>query len=347
MPAFDPANIEVGDYLECLEIRNISKATDLEYRFSCPFPGHENGDENASAYMNAETTTFFCHGCKMRGNAIHFAAQLLDISPLEAIRLLKERYQPGYLNPDAVSMVEEVRKLREARGVRPPSQPILPEETLYRFGVEWERAKAAHRRQEGFAPCDYMFERGFAWQALAFWGLGYDEISGRITIPVRDEAGNLIGFKGRAWWDSAPPKYLILGDKPNRPARYGWPCYFPSRVVFGAHRIRPDSDLVVCEGELNVIAMWQKTTRFAVAINGSHFTEHHARIIRRVARSVTLFLDSDEAGTEATANMTRLLDPFMPVKIVPPHEGDPADMTSDQIELLLGEARSALALALR
>jgi len=91
MPAFDPSNIDVEDFLDCLDIRNVSRATAAEFRFSCPFPGHDNGDENASSYMNEETTAFFCHGCKASGNAVHFTQRVLGISPLEAIRMLKER----------------------------------------------------------------------------------------------------------------------------------------------------------------------------------------------------------------------------------------------------------------
>jgi len=325
----------------------VSRATAAEFRFSCPFPGHDNGDENASSYMNEETTAFFCHGCKASGNAVHFTQRVLGISPLEAIRMLKERYQPGYLNPDAVRMVDEVAKVLNAPEETVHPQPRLPEAAIDRFEIDWHAAYTGWICGTGHAATDYMFERGFDWQTLDAWWLGYDQITGRITIPIRNEVGDLIGFKARAWWDKAHPKYLVLGDKPNRPARFGWPCYFPSRVVFGAHRVEPESDLIICEGELNVLALDQKLGLDAVAINGSHFTEHHARAIRRIARSVTLFLDTDDAGEEAAATIVRHLSPFLPIKIVPPHEGDPAGMTSEQIAKCLVGAESALRLALR
>ena len=346
MSAFDPSCIDVPDMLDCLEIRNISEATTEEIRFSCPFPNHENGDENASAYMNADTSAFFCHGCKERGNAIQFTSAVLGISPLESIRLLKERYMPGYLNPDAVSMVEEVRKILNAQEDGPAPQPVLEEDVLGNFAMDWNAAQDAWESGDGFPASDYMFERGFSAAWLEKWEFGYDPTFDRITFAVRDEHGRLIGFKGRAY-DGREPKYLVLGDKPTRKTRYGWPCYFTSRVVYGAHRITTETDLVVCEGELNVVALDQKCDVPAVAINGSHFTADHALIIRRIARSVTLFMDTDTAGEDAVNAIVKHLNPFMPVRIVPPHDGDPADMQPDEIHDALGRAESALALSIR
>lgn len=352
MSSFDPENIDVQDFLDCLDIEFTIDGDHV--RFACPF---HHGDNPRSVRMNIESSAFFCHACKARGNGIQFTAQILSCSPLEAIRLLKERYQPGYLNPDAVSMVEEVKKIFDATDDGPKPQPILPDEIVAHFEVNWPLAETARRFGEGFPAFDYMLDRGFLSETLDKWEFGFDEISGRITLAIRDEIGNLIGFKARAW-DGREPKYLILGDKPKKPSRYGWPCYFPSRVVFGAHRIPPESDLIVCEGEFNVIAIDQKTGLPAVAINGSHFSEHHALVIRRVARSVTLFLDTDRAGNDCVFGWTdeqekfhpgimQMLSPFLPIRIVPPHEGDPAEMTAEEIRRLLADSESALSLSIR
>ena len=58
MAPFDPSRIDVEDFLDCLEVRNLSKATEQEWRFSCPLPSHEGTDESPSCYMNAKTTAF-------------------------------------------------------------------------------------------------------------------------------------------------------------------------------------------------------------------------------------------------------------------------------------------------
>ncbi len=72
---FDVQSIDLEDFFECLGIHNVAKATASEYRFSCPFPDHNNGDEKASAYMNEDTTSYFVTA------AIH-AGRPLDSLPL-------------------------------------------------------------------------------------------------------------------------------------------------------------------------------------------------------------------------------------------------------------------------
>jgi DNA primase len=356
MSSFDPSCIDVRDFLECLDIQNVSQATQSEIRFSCPFPNHANGDQNASAYMNMETTAFFCHGCKERGNAVKFTEYVLNVSPLEAVRMLRERYNPGGIDPDARNMVEEVKKIL-APPEPEPENPILDESLFDQFAVNWGVAEREYILNNGFVACDYMFDRGFLPDTLAKWEFGYDARTDRVVFAVRDEKGRLVGFKGRAY-DHREPKYLVLGDTPQKPGRYGWDRYFVSKIVFGAHRVPPNCPLIVCEGELNVVALDQRIDSPAVAINGSHFSQTQAKIIRNIASSVILFLDCDKAGEEATwgwedskgywrPGIVDLLQPFMPVYIVPEHKGDPASMDAGEIEWLIENSESALALAIK
>ena len=177
-------------------------------------------------------------------------------------------------------------------------------------------------------------------------------MSGRFTIPVRDIEGHLIGFKARAI-DDRKPKYLVLGDKEGERPRYGFSRYYPSRVVFGAHQYRNESQpIVVCEGELNAIATVQKTERPAVAINGSHFHPVHAKIIRQIAGEdgIILFLDEDEAGLDCMwgrwdsqgrwcEGIVEMLSPFMPVRVIRGHTQDAADLPGDAIEQLLEDSQ--------
>lgn len=349
MPAFDPSVIPVEDFLDVLEIRNATQATADEIRFSCPFPNHSNGDENASAYMNVETTNWYCHGCHEKGNAVSFAADYLGISPIEATRMLREVYQPGYVNPEARNTVEEVRRILQgkARHER-PAQPQLDESALERFDTDWFAVERAMNNGDETYGIDYMLRRGFSPETLTSWNFGYDWISGRITIPVRDINCTLIGFKARAT-DNRHPKYLVLGDRPGRVERYGFPCYHTSRVVFGLHRAikmeDPDSEgenrhFVVCEGELNAIAL-QVAGFPGVAINGSQFSEDQANLLRQEADAITIFFDNDQAGRDGTKAVLNALKPFMTIRVVHGHEGDPASMTVAEIREVIERAEGA------
>lgn len=352
MSGFDPSCIDVEHFLETLEVRNLEWATDNELRFSCPFPSHAGLDEKPSCYMNSDTTAFFCHGCKQRGNAIGFTEVILGISPLEAIRLLRDRYQPGAINPDERNMVSEIENILLTEQ-EIAEQPILEESILEKMAVDWEKVDFAIRRDQYVPePMAYMLNRGFDWQTLVNWDFGYDEISDRPVFAVRDEEGRLIGFKGRAWREGQFPKYFVLGDKPGKPNKYGFPCYHTSRVVFGADRVFGDEDfIVICEGELNAIAVESKTGHRAVAINGSHFSDFHADVIKKKANTAILFLDSDPAGDTATwgwkdtngnhhPGVVDSLKDFIEVRVCPDHEGDAASMDANQIAACLEESRN-------
>jgi DNA primase len=339
---FDPSCIDVEDFLECLDVRNVQQATAEELRFSCPFPAHMLGDETPSAYMNIETTAFFCHSCHAKGNAIHFTCKALDISPMEAIRMLKQRYSPYGIDPDSRNMREEVLKIM-ARDPKPlPENPVLDETEILQFAVDWDSAHSAWLRDgEAFPACDYMFERGFTVEDLESWEFGYDEKSSRIVLPVRDERGVLVGFKARAW-DGRKPKYLNLGGD-----QYGWPSFLKNSIVFGIDRAQEVSGhLIVVEGEFNVVAMHRHGYRNTVAINGSYFGPRQIRLLKHYADVVTLFFDSDPAGFDATRALSDELESFMPVYVTPDHDGDPADMDPDEISECLAQSISTTRLKL-
>jgi DNA primase len=332
MPAFDPSCIDVEDFLECLEIRNIDRATEKEFCFSCPYPAHVKGDESPSAYMNVATTAFFCHSCHAKGNAISFTTDVLGISPITAIRFLKQRYAPGGLDPDARCMVEEIRKILYKKKPEKRQNKILDESVLDAYYMDWAtiaRFKAPH--------ATYMLDRGFSIQTLTEWQFGYSAEYERITLPIREEHGLLVGIKARAM-DSRRPKYLNLRDDTNNVEPY-----LKNEVVFALDRARAwddyDGILIVVEGEFNAIAMHSLGYENTVAINGSYFGNRQIRLIKEYAERVILFFDSDRAGFDATRALAEALLPFVFVDVCPDHFGDPVEMHPYSVKRCLAEAR--------
>jgi DNA primase len=362
MSVFDPGCVDVEDFLDVVEARNIEKATDEEFKFSCPLPSHVGTDESPSCYMNSRTTAFFCHGCHAKGNAIHFTQQLYEVTYLDAVRMLKERYSPAGLNPDARGMVAEVKKILERDEEVETQNYPLPEDVLDEFAVDWEAAYEAYTEGAGHPGTDYLFKRGFEPETLTYWNFGYDERSGRITFPICDSSGALVGVKARAI-DDRRPKYLILGDQPGRPARYGFPCYQKSLVVFGldeyiqyaeALEHGDPAEMIVVEGELNTVMLWQYGHRNSVAINGSYISAWQLANIKAWCDTAILFFDSlkrddegelvpDQAGQDATATVSDLLYRHVNVKIVPEHEGDPASMSPSEVDAMISGAYGFLA----
>lgn len=357
MSTFDPSCVDVLDFLEVLEIENVRREGYHEARFSCPYSGHENGDQSASAYMNLETTAWYCHGCKRKGNAISFCSSMLNISPMKAKRILREAYAPHTLDPDQRNIVDELadffRKAEQRRETQMLNE-VFDEGLIERFGVDWQAvADAGEDAPEDFS---YMLRRGFDWTTLDHWDFGWDERTHRITFPVRDEKGRIVGVKARVT-DDRHPKYLVLGDPRERKGDpyYHFGRYLTGNVVFGLHEAVDSfmslehgetAELVVCEGELDAIALWQMGYRNAVALNGSNLTDRQATLIRSYANSAIFFFDFDKAGLagmwgwedekgEHHPGALEVLSQDMDLKLVRAIDNDPAGFLEDGQEALV------------
>ena len=328
----DYSSIDVIDMLSALGVKNITRHGD-EVKFSCPFPAHANGDRNPSASMNSESTAFICFGCKERGNAVSFLSNLENISPMLATRFLRQRYEGGWKEPAKGSISREIEERLRHRREAAAESVVLQEKPL-NVTVASFSAKAR----------EYMNERGFDDKTLDAWQIGQDPHSGRITIPVRDEYSNLLGFKTRAIEEFHFPKYLVMGG-----AKYGFEPYEVSKVLFGLHNVivpEESGEVIIVEGELDCIAMHKHGFTNTVATGSANFSHTQRDIIRRRADRVTVFYDTDEGGNKGVARVIEMLEPYMSVHVVGEHEGDPPTMEKEQINEALKHAISSVSLLL-
>ena len=194
----------------------------------------------------------------------------------------------------------------------------------------------------------YMIGRGFDPVTLQRWGIGWDTMSDRVTIPIHDHSGRLVGIKGRAWKEHHSPRYIILGDALGAHPRYGFHTYMKSRHVFGAHRAKENSCVTVCEGELNAVALDQMGVD-AVAVAGAEFSDAQRDLIVSHFFEAIVYFDDDPAGHAGAAKVASELHPYMPVSVVEAARGDAADalhpdrdFSPDDVRQLLFSARSYL-----
>lgn len=159
----------------------------------------------------------------------------------------------------------------------------------------------------GYAPATgdalvkALTKRGFSKQELAQAGLtnqyGGDMFRGRMTLPLMDSIGQVIGFTARTLTDDDPksPKYL------NTPQTI---LYDKSRHVFGLSQakeaIRKNDYAVIVEGNMDVISSHQAGVTGVVATAGTAMTEYHLRALKRLTENVRLAFDGDKAGLAAT-----------------------------------------------
>jgi hypothetical protein len=360
--------VDIYDMLEQLEILNLSQARIDEVLFSCPFPGHSSGDSKPSCYMNtgeldkSKATVWKCHGCDRSGNAISFLAEHENISYGEAAEFLRQEYASDWRPPaDGLISKEFEKKWAEhlERVNAGPLEPdVIPWERYHKLftigpGVDWAEGAAMYDHPGCPSAVAYLFRRGFLPSTLEEWGIGYDVRRDFLTIPICNPDGELVGVKGRAPDDKRKPKYMILGDR-GKQKRYGFTHYEKSLVLFGLDKW-PDyeGEFVFCEGELDVIALWQIGIP-AVCTGSAHLSEAQAKLMRDHCNGVVLFFDSDNAGKNATWGVERedgtwspglveKLAPFMSVRIVRKHRWDPSAMVQrrkfNAINKMIAEAK--------
>lgn len=356
--------VDVDDFLDVMEVFNVTRATADEMLFSCPFPGHSSGDSKPSAYMNdgskdkSKATVWKCHGCGRAGNAITFYAEMENVSKQQAANDLRDRYAPDYLAPKdgiANEIIEKLRKMHEEPEERP--EEVINKIYEAKFTVDWHEAQEAWQAGDATPEMAYLFERGFDADTLTEWDIGWDSIQERITIPVRNEDGDIIGVKGRTTKEKKQEKikYKILGDMADDSRRrYGFRHYDKSHYLFGLDRVEDfDGKLVLVEGELDVIALWMIGVT-AVSSGSAHLSEIQQRLVRDHCDEIVVFFDSDTAGDNATfgyynkddefkPGVVQHLQPFIRVRVVEEHDHDAATMILERGETkkLLKMLRSA------
>lgn len=152
----------------------------------------------------------------------------------------------------------------------------------------------------GDALVQFLTRKGFSKSELADAGLtnrfGGDMFRGRMTVPLMDATGQVIGFTAR-----------ILSSDPNAPKYLNTPqtlLYDKGRHVFGLHlakeAIRTSDYAVIVEGNLDVVSSHQAGITQVVATAGTAITENHLRALRRLTGNVRLAFDGDKAGIAAT-----------------------------------------------
>jgi DNA primase len=286
----------------------------------CPF----HNEKTPSFNVNPDRQIFHCFGCQEGGDVIAFLMKHDGLSFPEAARSLASD-----LN---IEIPEERGSAEVGLGARIFEANALAQ-ALYREALleaQGESARA-YLRLRGFdGDSAEEFEMGFApakWDAVAerlrknriAGDLGvkagllaerksgsghYDRLRGRLTFPIRDVRGRVIGFGGRALDADQEPKYLNTPESPvfhKRTSFYGYPDALES--------IRRAGRVILCEGYFDRIAFARAGLGEALATCGTALTTEHGIQLRRRAREIVLVFDGDSAGQQATEKALAVLLP--------------------------------------
>lgn len=314
----------VRDAADIVEL--ISAHTDLRRqgeRFTglCPF--HE--ERTPSFSVNPTEKLYYCFGCEAGGDVFNFLAEKEGLDFPDAVEALADRFgveiEREHEDPEA----EKERQRRARLG------SLLDRTAAFYAKYLTDSPKAAKARDYlagrklgpeilsafgvGYAPSawDQVLTRsqqaGFSVEELLAAGLiqkgktggHYDRFRSRITFPVRDPRGRVLGFGARALRPDTKPKYL------NSPEGT---LYRKSRTLFGIDLARGpiarSSTAIVVEGYTDVLALHGAGIEQAVAVMGTAITPEQLGILAGHAEEVVLALDADRAGREAMLRAQRV-----------------------------------------
>ena len=174
-----------------------------------------------------------------------------------------------------------------------------------------ENFRIGYAPQSGNALVNFLTKRGFTKKEMEDAGLlnrfGGDLFKGRMTIPLMDVGGRVIGFTARILndKDKNSPKYL------NTPETI---LYNKGRHIFGLSQakdtIRRTEFVVVVEGNMDVISSHQAGVCQAVATAGTAMTEMHLKSFSRMTNDIRLAYDGDEAGIRAAERAISMASKF-------------------------------------
>ena len=173
-----------------------------------------------------------------------------------------------------------------------------------------EKFRIGYAPKSGRALVDFLTKRGFSKKEIEDAGLvnrfGGDLFKGRMTVPLMDVSGRVIGFTARIIEkDENSPKYL------NTPETL---LYNKGRHIFGLSQakdaIRRSEFVVVVEGNMDVISSHQAGVCEAVATAGTAMTEMHLKSFARMTNDIRLAYDGDEAGIRAAERAISMASKF-------------------------------------
>jgi DNA primase len=289
----------------------------------CPF----HDERTPSFSIRPSGKVYYCFGCQAAGDAFSFVMETEGFEFVGAMEYLAERYGV------TLELAEEDPRAADARRRQTRLLELLERTCAYYERVLWEHSEGARAREYlagrgleeailrefrvGFAPSAWdrvllgsrrsgfseaeLLAAGVVQRSRDRPGSVYDRFRRRITFPLCDQRGHVLGFGARAMGSDQQPKYVNSADGA---------VYHKGRHLFGTHLARSHAAkagaIVLCEGYTDVIAAHQAGVRNCVGLMGTALTDEQAGELARLAPTVVLALDADGAGQEAMMKAARL-----------------------------------------
>ena len=299
----------IGDYIQ------IKKAG-VNYKTPCPF----HNEKSPSLVISPAKQIWHCFGCGEGGDIFGFVMKYENLEFKDALKLLADK--AGVKLPEW--------KQSGGKSVEEGDLLLRINSFASRFFHE-----LLTKDKRGEKPLEYLKKRGLTLETIIQWSIGYapnefhvleealwqkkvtkedlvkagvsaknergqiyDRFRGRITFPIFNSLGEVVGFSARilpSLDDGKGAKYI------NSPETL---IYFKSKVLFGfnfaKNEIRKKNEVVIVEGQMDCISAHQAGFKNVVASSGTALTEGHLQQLSRLTKNLKFCFDADAAGLQAT-----------------------------------------------
>ena len=279
----------------------------------CPF----HHEKTASFTVKDDGGFFKCFGCGKGGSMFDFIMEAEHVSFPEAVELLAKKA--------GVELREETEQDRKTSSRKKTLQNLYNRIADSYHAILLNKSYAEEARQYmkkrgisdqtcekfklGFAPddprliYDLLHKNGFSDELLKNSGLFvkgsedfYPFFKNRFLFPIRTWQGNVVAFSGRDMTGTDRAKYKNSPDTE---------LYSKRQILFGLYESIPmfksKGEVILCEGNFDVISLHQAGLANAVAPLGTSFTDEQAKLLRRWITKAYILFDSDDAGQNATS----------------------------------------------
>jgi DNA primase len=328
------------------------KRAGVNFKALCPF--HQ--EKTPSFTVSPSRQTFHCFGCGAGGSVFRFVMDYEHVDFPAAVRKLAGRAGIPVVETRGASDEDRQHDARRtllklhAEAAEWFQQNLMKREVgeparkyLRKRGITGETAK---NWQIGYAPDEWdAFEAwakecGYGQRELIASGLlmvkeenvehqtsntehrSYDRFRGRVMFPICNDVGEVIAFSGRLLKEEeGTAKYL------NSPET---PLFRKGNILFGLHKTKraliDANSAIVCEGQLDLISLFEAGIKNVVAPQGTAFTETQARTLKRFVDEVVLCFDADAAGQKAAErSLETLLQNDLIVRVAEMPAGEDPD----------------------
>lgn len=284
------------------------------FKACCPF----HGEKTPSFIVSPDKQIFKCFGCDKGGNVLDFVSEYKKITKLEALKILAEKantniddYISKYQNSNYSESQMKLFDINDQTNNFFQYQLITSKdeklkEYLDSRGLTREIIK---KFEIGYAPKDINIleylknrevEENLVLKASLILPNDSNFFNDRITFPLKDEKGNIVGFSARDITNLDNVKYL------NSPET---DVFKKSKILFNyfnaLESIDETKEVYIVEGQMDVIALAKANIFNAVATMGTALTYEHLKLLKN--KTITLAFDNDKAGQNALKKNLNLI----------------------------------------